>query len=96
MDNPQPSNMPRNPQTGGGYGGKRPVWQWVVIYLVIAAIVYAVIYYVVIAKKGGYQSTNANYQYPSTQQNSSVTNTGVTNPPTQNTSPPPYTPPSGY
>ena len=37
-----------NPDTDGnkspkGYG-KRPVWQWVVIYLVIAVIVYGVIY----------------------------------------------------
>jgi flagellar basal body-associated protein FliL len=36
--------------------GKKPVWVWVVIYLVIAAIVYGAIYYFVIAKKGGYQS----------------------------------------
>lgn len=27
-----------------GYG-KRPVWQWVVIYLVLAVIVYGLIYY---------------------------------------------------
>lgn len=30
----------------GGYG-KRSVWQWVVIYIVLAAVVYGVIYYVV-------------------------------------------------
>jgi len=35
---PQPSNK--------GYG-KRPVWQWVLIYLVIAIVVYGVIYWFV-------------------------------------------------
>jgi hypothetical protein len=36
-----------------GYG-KRPLWQWVLIYLVIGAVVYYAIYYFVFAKKGGY------------------------------------------
>lgn len=36
-----------------GYG-KRPLWQWIVIYLVIGGIVYAAIYYFVFTKKGGY------------------------------------------
>jgi hypothetical protein len=30
--------------------GKRPVWQWVLIYLVIAIIVYAIIYFIFIHK----------------------------------------------
>lgn len=34
-----------------GYG-KRPVWQWVVIYLVIAVIVYGLIYLLFIHKSG--------------------------------------------
>jgi len=34
-----------------GYG-KRPVWQWVVIYLVAAAILYTIIYYLFIHKTG--------------------------------------------
>lgn len=37
-----------------GYG-KRPLWQWILVYAVIGAIVYGAIYYFVIAKKGGYQ-----------------------------------------
>lgn len=49
-----------------GYG-KRPVWQWVLIYLVVGAIVYGLIYYFVLAKDGGYNSnsnTNTqNYNY---------------------------------
>lgn len=41
-----------------GYGyGKRPLWQWILLYIVIGAIVYGLIYYFVFAKKGGYQYT---------------------------------------
>lgn len=36
--------------TEGGYN-KRPLWQWVVIYLVVAAVVYGLIYYFFLAKK---------------------------------------------
>ncbi|MBI2329823.1 cupredoxin domain-containing protein [Candidatus Daviesbacteria bacterium] len=36
-----------------GYG-KRPLWQWVIIYLLIGGIIYAGIYYFFLAKKGGY------------------------------------------
>jgi len=38
--------------------GKRPLWQWVAIYIVIGAIVYGVVYYFVFANKGGYSNTN--------------------------------------
>ncbi len=36
-----------------GYG-KRPLWQWILIYVVIGGVIYGLIYYFVIAKKGGY------------------------------------------
>lgn len=36
-----------------GYG-KKPLWQWVLIYLVVGLIVYGLIYYFVYAKKDGY------------------------------------------
>lgn len=39
----------------GGYGyGKRPMWQWIVIYAVVGLIVYGLIYYFVFAKAAGY------------------------------------------
>jgi len=44
----------------GGYS-KRPLWQWVVIYLVVGAIVYGVIYYFVFAKGGGYNNSTPSY-----------------------------------
>lgn len=34
-----------------GYG-KRPLWQWVVIYLIIGGLIYAAIYYFFFANKG--------------------------------------------
>ncbi len=46
----------------GGYG-KRPLWQWIVMYLVAGAIIYGAIYYFFYANKGGYTTTA-----PSTQQ----------------------------
>jgi len=33
--------------------GKRPLWQWIVLYAVVAVVVYGLIYVFVIAKKGG-------------------------------------------
>lgn len=53
-------------QNKGAYGkgyGKRPLWQWIVIYIIVGGIVYAGIYYFVFAKNGGYNSSNYNYNY---------------------------------
>lgn len=33
--------------------GKRPLWQWVLLYAVIGAIIYGLVYYFVLAKQGG-------------------------------------------
>lgn len=38
-----------------GYG-KRPLWQWVLIYLIIGGVIYGAVYYFFLAKKGGYSS----------------------------------------
>lgn len=44
--------------------GKRPLWQWVVLYLIIAGVIYGLVYYFVFAKKGGYNSNQSGqYQY---------------------------------
>lgn len=48
-----------------GYG-KRPYWQWILIYLAIGAVVYGV-YYFVFANKGNYNApsaTQTNQQSP--------------------------------
>lgn len=53
----------QQPASGDKKGyGKRPLWQWIAIYVVIGAIVYGLIYYFVIAKKGGGYSSNGTTQ----------------------------------
>jgi plastocyanin len=39
--------------------GKRPLWQWVVVYAVVAIAIYGLVYYFVLAKKGGSYSNSA-------------------------------------
>jgi len=43
-----------NEQTAGY--GKRPLWQWILLYVVIAAVVYGAFYYFVLAKNGTYMA----------------------------------------
>ncbi|MDO8498990.1 MAG: hypothetical protein Q7S44_04360 [bacterium] len=50
-------------ERSGSYG-KRPLWQWILIYVVIAIIVYGLIYYFFLGKRGS--STSAP-QTPTTQ-----------------------------
>lgn len=47
-----------------GYG-KRPLWQWIGIYVVIGAVIYGAIYYFFLANKGG---TKSDYNSDSSQQ----------------------------
>ncbi|HYM65134.1 MAG TPA: CHRD domain-containing protein [Candidatus Sulfotelmatobacter sp.] len=48
--------------------GKRPMWQWVVLYLVIAAVLYGAFYYLFLAKKGGYTNNpSTSYSTPTVQ-----------------------------
>lgn len=56
---------------GKGYG-KRPLWQWIVLYVVIGLVAYAAIYYFFIAKNGGYNANSANNNYAPTATPSSV------------------------
>lgn len=46
----QPSQAPKKPTKGYG---KRPVWQWVLLYVIIAIVVYGLIYFLFIHKSGG-------------------------------------------
>ncbi len=56
-----------------GYG-KRPIWQWILIYLVIGAVVYGLIYYFVFAKNGKSYNygSGASNNSSGTQQNSNT------------------------
>lgn len=49
----------QKPTYGKGYG-KRPLWQWIVIYAIVGGIVYYGIYYFAFAKKGGYSGNTSN------------------------------------
>ena len=42
--------------------GKRPFWQWVVIYLVLAVIVYGAIYFLFLHKSYSTNSQNSGQQ----------------------------------
>lgn len=59
--------------TTNGYG-KRPMWQWVLIYVVIGIIVYGLVYYFVFAKSGGI-NYGTSQQTPSATQQASPTST---------------------
>jgi plastocyanin len=39
--------------------GKRPLWQWIALYLVIGVVVYGVVYYFILAKNGGGYNSNS-------------------------------------
>jgi len=59
-DEQTPQNQPSQQKPAKGYG-KRPVWQWVLIYVVIAIIVYGLVYYFFIRDTGG--NTGGGYGY---------------------------------
>lgn len=42
---PQQSQSSQTPQKPNKGYGKRPLWQWIVLYVIIGAIVYGLIYY---------------------------------------------------
>lgn len=49
MESQQASQPPQKPTKGYG---KRPMWQWAVIYLIVAVVVYGLIYLLFIHKSG--------------------------------------------
>ena len=55
MEPQAPSPEPQKPAKGYG---KRPVWQWVVIYLIVAIVVYGLVYLIFFHNSG---STGSGY-----------------------------------
>lgn len=53
--------------------GKRPLWQWILLYLVIGGIIYAGIYYFFLKNKG------YNYPYPSSEKYQQITTPTISN-----------------
>ena len=53
--------MENNNQNQKGYGyGKKSIWYWVVIYIIVGAVVYGAIYYYLM-KKGSYNAQAPQY-----------------------------------
>ena len=51
---------------------KRPLWQWFLLYAVVAIVLYGLLYYFVLSKnKGGYGGSNSQNPYQSQSQSSS-------------------------
>ena len=50
--------------TSGGYN-KRPLWQWLVIYVILGVIIYGAIYYFFLNKNNGYNDKKSSTQYSS-------------------------------
>ncbi len=72
VSQPMPPNQspqaPQSPPPQYGYG-KRPWWQWLIIYIIVGAIAYGLVYYFFIANNGtsnySSQENQQNYQSPS-------------------------------
>jgi Leucine-rich repeat (LRR) protein len=64
-------NMEENYTKKGGYG-KRPLWQWVLLYVIIAGVAYGVIYYFFFAKNSGYNYNSSQSQNSGNPENSVI------------------------
>ena len=56
--------------TNGGYN-KRPLWQWIVIYVILGAIIYGAVYYLFLNKNNGYNDSKSSRNYLSPSQSPS-------------------------
>ncbi len=69
--------MEQETNSGGGYG-KKPLWQWVLLYVVIGGIVYALIYYFVLGGNSGGYNYNTNTSTAPTESGQSTQTTTTT------------------
>jgi hypothetical protein len=51
----------KNPGKPGGNYGKRPTWQWILLYVIAAVILYGLIYYFFIKDSGGGSGSGLSY-----------------------------------
>jgi magnesium-transporting ATPase (P-type) len=61
---PDKYKSPETPHKPKGYG-KRPIWQWILLYVIIAIVVYGLIYLIFIHKSGnsGNGTGSSGYTY---------------------------------
>ncbi len=58
---PEKPEVPQKPAKDHAKGyGKRPMWQWILLYVVVAIVVYGLIYLIFIHKSG---SSGGGYTY---------------------------------
>jgi hypothetical protein len=43
----------QTPSKGYGKYGKRPIWQWILLYLIIGSIIYFIVYLLFFKDSGG-------------------------------------------
>ncbi|OGM26233.1 hypothetical protein A2962_04325 [Candidatus Woesebacteria bacterium RIFCSPLOWO2_01_FULL_39_61] len=67
---PEKPQAPESPSSQKAYG-KKPMWQWVAIYVVIGVVIYGLVYYLYLSKR----QTNP---YSTESQNSNVSQTNPT------------------
>lgn len=60
-----------------GYG-KRPLWQWLVIYVILGAIIYGAVYYLFLNKNNEYNDSKSSTQYSSPSPSQAATTSGET------------------
>ena len=69
------SAMDEENKKAGGYG-KRPLWQWILLYAAVAVVIYGLIYYFVLSKNGsnpyGQTATSQQNMTPTTAQTQTV------------------------
>lgn len=82
------------PANASGYG-KRPLWQWILIYVIVGGIVYFLVYYFVFAKKG-YGGSRQPYNYSGGQQQSTPSTPSVPPSPPAPSTPSAPAQPYGY
>jgi len=62
--------------SSGGYN-KRPLWQWLVIYVILGAIIYGGIYYFFLKNNNGYNYNKSSIQYASPSPSQAASSSGV-------------------
>lgn len=58
--------------------GKKPIWQWILMYVVIGGIIYFLIYYFIFAPKGGYSKSGGYNSNTSTESGQPASSSGTT------------------